>query len=99
MNEKRFQIFGDIVEDTLEVIPSTVWQIDEQKRKYCNELNKLSDENEALKLFEEKVFDLIDKKIEGCEEAIEWGKSMDADYGAMGFHLEMLKLLKKELEE
>lgn len=46
-----------------------------------------------------RVIDLIDARIKNGEEAIEWGKSMDADYGAMGFHVEMLKLLKKELEE
>jgi len=45
-----------------------------------------------------RVIDLIDTQIKNGEEAIEWGKNMNADYGAMGFHIEMLKKLKKELE-
>ena len=46
-----------------------------------------------------RVIDLIDEKIKKGEEAIEWGESTGVNVGAMGFHVEMLKLLKKELLE
>ena len=62
-------------------------------------LNDLSDENEELKQFKEKVFTWIDKEIARNEEAIEWGKETGADSGAMGFYNHMLKRLKKELKE
>ena len=64
-----------------------------------NRLNKLSEENEELKQFKEKVFTWIDKEIARNEEAIEWGKETGADIGAMGFYNHMLKRLKKELSE
>ena len=62
-------------------------------------LNDLSDENEELKQFKEKVFTWIDKEIARNEESIEWGKETGADSGAMGFYNHMLKRLKKELKE
>ena len=62
-------------------------------------LNDLSDENEQLKQFKEKVFTLIDKEIARNEKAIEWGKETGADSGAMEFYNHMLKRLKKELKE
>ncbi len=62
-------------------------------------LNDLSDENEQLEQFKEKVFTWIDKEIVRNEEAIEWGKETGIDTGAMGFYNHMLKRLKKELEE
>ena len=46
-----------------------------------------------------RVIDLIDTRIKNGEEAIEWGKNMDANYGAIGFYIEMLKKIKKELQE
>lgn len=49
MSEKRFQIYGCMVEDTLGIIPSTLWQNEEQQQKYCDEMNKLHDENQQLK--------------------------------------------------
>jgi len=46
---KRFQIYGDMVEDTLGIIPVTVWPSKEQQQKYCDEMNKLHEESEQLK--------------------------------------------------
>lgn len=46
-----------------------------------------------------RAINLIDTQIKNGEEAIEWGKNMNADYGAIGFHIEMLKKIKKELQE
>jgi len=46
---KRFQIDGMHVRDLMGIIPSTIWQIDEFKEKYCDELNKMHDENLQLK--------------------------------------------------
>ena len=64
-----------------------------------DEINKIVKENEQLKQFKEKVFTLIDKEIARNEEAIELGKEIGADSGAMGFYNHMLKRLKKELSE
>ena len=50
MTRKRFQISGSMVEDTMNIIPPTLWQIDEQKKKYCDELNYLYEENKELRL-------------------------------------------------
>lgn len=73
------------------------------KKNKCLELvellNTLHEENEQLSDFKSKTFNSIDGKIERGEQAIEWGESVGADVGAMGFHIEMLKMLKKELFE
>ena len=51
MTEKkeRFFIHKDMVSDTEMKIPITLWQNKEQQKKFCDELNKLNDENEQLK--------------------------------------------------
>ena len=51
MTEKkeRFFIHKDMVSDTKMKIPITLWQNKEQQKKFCDELNKLNDENEQLK--------------------------------------------------
>ena len=67
--------------------------------KVEKDLNQLADENEQLFNFKENVFNSIDGKIKRGEQAIEWGESIGADVGAMGFHIELLKQLKKELME
>ena len=46
-----------------------------------------------------QVIELIDVQIKNGEKAIEWAKNVNVDYGTMGFHIEMLKKLKKELKE
>ena len=100
MTEKRFSVKksgsglfyrdGDYeIDNTIQFVIETI----EMK------LNQLSDENEQLKQFKEKVFTWIDKEIARNEEAIEWGKETGADSGAMGFYNHMLKRLKKELKE
>ena len=48
MTKKRFQIWGQTVKDTLGSIPSTLWQNEEQQQKYCDEMNKLHEENVVL---------------------------------------------------
>lgn len=47
--EERFFIHKDMVSDTKMKIPITLWQNKEQQKKFCDELNKLNDENEELK--------------------------------------------------
>lgn len=49
MTEKRFQIFGSVVEDTLGIISITLWQDKKQQKKFCAELNALHEENIRLK--------------------------------------------------
>ena len=118
MSEKRFFITGNMVIDGENIIPSTMWQYEEQQKKYCDELNKLYEAKKQLKQgleelkeigdyqahrinelqeFEDKVFDSLNDKIKRGEKAIEWGESIGADVGAMGFHIESLKQFKKEL--
>ena len=67
MSNKRFQIFGDIVEDTMDILPHTYWQNKEQQKKFCDELNKLHEEKEQLRtdrnLWREKAYRL-DEVIE-----------------------------------
>ena len=46
---KRFQMFESVVEDTMGVLPITLWQDKKQQKKYCDELNKLHEENHQLK--------------------------------------------------
>ena len=62
-------------------------------------LNKFFEEREQLFNFKENVFNLIDEKIKRGKQAIEWGESVEADVGSMGFHIALLKQLKKELLE
>lgn len=62
-------------------------------------LNDLNDENELLKQFKEKVFNLINTKIEECEKdynrAVKSGMPSSIIYD----EIESLEWLKKELEE
>ena len=67
--------------------------------RIVRKLNTLTDENEQLKQFKEKVFTWIDIEIARNEEAIEWGKETGADSGSIEFYNHMLYRLKKELEE
>ena len=53
---------------------------------------------EKKKHMKKKIFDLIDEKIEKYEEAVEWGRGMDADYSAIGYSIIILRGLRKELE-
>ena len=46
---KRFQMWGEEVIDTWGIIPSTIWGVKECQKKYCDELNKLHNENQELK--------------------------------------------------
>ena len=62
-------------------------------------VDRLQEENEQLSDFKSKTFNSIDEKIERGKQAIEWGERVGADVGAMGFHIERLKMLKKELFE
>ena len=47
--KERFFIHKDMVSDTEMKIPVTLWQSKEQQKKFCDELNKLNDENEQLR--------------------------------------------------
>ena len=69
------------------------------KYRACDYLNKLNNENEELKQFQEKVFAWIDKEISQNEEAIEWGEKQGADVGAMGFYINMLKMFQKDFTD
>ena len=58
-----------------------------------------ADRIKELQGFEDIVFNSLNGKIKRGEKAIEWGESIGADVGAMGFHIELLKQFKKELSE
>lgn len=75
---------------------------DKLHKQYIQLIDKqigLEKENEQLKQFKDKTFDLLNKEIIGNEEAIEWGEKRGVDVGAIGFHTNMLKILRKELQE
>lgn len=68
MTEKRFQIFGSVVEDILGIIPITLWQDKKQQEKFCAELNALYEENEQLKQCKIDLItkiDFLEKIIDG----------------------------------
>lgn len=73
--------------------------LDEKARERSKALSKLQKENEELRQFKNKTFDLLDKEITGNEEAIEWGEKQGVNVGAIGFHTNMLKILQKELDD
>ena len=62
-------------------------------------LNSLNDENEQLKQFKDKVYSVIDKRINELEndynKAVKSGMPSNSVYG----EIELLEELKKELEE
>lgn len=66
---------------------------------YNTEYEGLKEQVERLLDFKDNVFNIITKKIKNGEQAIEWGESIGANVGAMGFHIEMLKMLLKELQD
>lgn len=72
-------------------------------KEALKELKEIGDYQEMriqeLQEFEDTVFNSLDGKIKRGEKAIEWGESVGADIGAMGFYIELLKKFKKELEE
>ena len=59
---------------------------------------ELEKENKQLKEQLQNIQELFDNTIRRNEEAIEWGKSTGADYGAVSFHNEMLKQMKSDIE-
>ena len=97
-DDGQYQYYG--IEDTsvncvYNVIGNGMY--DESEKQLIDILNFLNDENKELKQFKEKVFSLIDDKIifvNACEET---SRILKEDYyrGA----LEILELLKKELQE
>lgn len=100
---KRYSYFKSELTDLFvisdELHKETFSGIDDEYNcsRIVRKLNTLTDENEQLKQFKEKVFTLIDKEIARNEEAIEIGKETGADSSSMGFHNHMLNRLKKEL--
>ena len=70
MTGKRFQISGSMVEDTKNIIPPTLWQIDEQKKKYCDELNYLYEENQELREINEWLWKEINDLRSGVLDSI-----------------------------
>ena len=58
---------------------------------------ELEKENKQLKEQLHNIKELFDNTIRRNEEAIEWGKNMGADVGAMSFHNEMLKQMKGDM--
>ena len=63
------------------------------------EYEGLEEQVERLLDFKDKVFDSLNGKIRRGEQAVEWGEQIGADVGAMGFHIELLKQFRKELQE
>lgn len=62
MTEKRFFINGNMVIDGENIIPSTMWQFEEQQKKYCDELNNLHERMESkqrvINAYEQYINDL-----------------------------------------
>ena len=107
MTEKRFKLIGDSnLEMLMQHQPELpIYDYNNKKKRLSlsdalNLLNSLHEENEELKHFKDKTFDLFDKEITGNEEAMEevFGKQ-GVSIGAMGFYTNMLKILRKELRE
>lgn len=79
---------------------SLKFQLKECKENKLFSRRELEREIEQLKQFKDKTFDLFDKEITRYEEVIEvLGKQEGLDVGAVGFYTNMLKILRKELEE
>ena len=81
-----------------------LWHNKEESQKVCDKLNSILDENEQLKQFKEKVFDLLDEKIKHYEHkpfSAPVGQPMsvnfDADVDRLARFSE-LQDLKKELQ-
>ena len=81
-----------------------LWHNKEESQKVCDKLNSILDENEQLKQFKEKVFDLLDEKIKHYEHkpfSAPVGQPMsvnfDADVDRLA-RLSELQDLKKELQ-
>ena len=60
---ERFRIYEDVVDDSLEVIPITVWSDKKQQKKYCDALNELNDENEKFKTVMNTILRQIDTEV------------------------------------
>ena len=74
-------------------------RLEERYNEQSVEYEGLEEQVERLLDFKDNVFNIITKKIKNGEQAIEWGESIGANVGAMGFHIEMLKMLLKELQD
>lgn len=106
MTEKRFKLIGDsnlemLMQHQLEL---PIYDYNNKKKRLSlndalNLLNSLYEENEELKQFKDKTFNLFDKEITENEEAMEIFEKKGVGIGAMGFHTNMLKILRKELQE
>ena len=94
---KRFTTDNGSNEDVCLVDNVTGEEYEDNFEDIVDKMNKLSEENEQLFNFKENVFNLIDEKIKRGDQAIKWGENVGADVGAMGFHIALLKQLKKEL--
>lgn len=110
VKNKRFIIIQDgnnfTVRDSLKCVHMGMFEFKENEFPvfacFCriiDLLNDLNDENEQLKQFQEKVFNLINTKIEECEKdynrAVKSGMPSSIIYD----EIESLEWLKKELEE
>ena len=99
MTEKRY-----VTNDIVKFDYSEIWRKSDDKM-YTDtplrndEVIKLLNENEQLKKKLRNIQEHIDDTIKKNEEAIEWGKNINADVGAMGFYTHMLKKMKKEYFE
>ena len=98
MTEKRYSHDAIVIIDHLK---KDLIYIDgkDELLELAEYVDRLQEENEQLKQFKDKTFDLFDKEITQNEEAIEFGEKQGVDVGAMGFYTNMLKILRKELEE
>lgn len=99
---KEYNCEYRVSNEFLELI-NTIAEENEQLKQGLEELKEIGDYQadriKELQEFEDKVFDSLNEKIKSGEIAIEWGESIGADVGAMGFYIESLKQFKKELKE
>ena len=93
---KRF-----LIDDAGELIDLKNHKFIDYGDECCKLLNELSDENEQLKQFKDKVFKVIDEKIIECEKAVEEIRLGDEDSYIVKHDVasKILKELKNELSE
>ena len=103
MTEKRFSIkegssigLSSIYTDNGKVM--TQLEVLDVLIKQHETIQTLAKENEQLKQFKDKTFNLLDKEIAQNEEAIEVFGKQGVCTESMEFHTNMLKILRKELQ-
>lgn len=102
MTTKRFIYNGLQIRDLHCKIPPILTNNDKIRDKYLNELNILHEENEQLKLFKKRVFNLLQDEIREESELLDYylkEKAPCSNVNRQQIIIGVLKRLEKELEE